>query len=478
MRRSVSRCALLLLSSLAPVFAQTPAATMAILEGDVVNSATSAPIAGARVKLGTGQAEPVYLRSDAKGHFLFNNLLPAIYLVSVDAPGFLKPAYPTPVQFMLPHKSASGSAECCMPGKIVSGSADADGTLHATVSIPLVAYAAITGRVTDPNGVPIENCPVEAFMKRPVETSHTSGYPRGGIRKLPDGKTEIASAGSVQTNDKGEFRVGRLEPGAWYVVAKKLNYGGGWESSFRTTYYPGTLDLASAKPLGLAAGQEARAEIRIVRQSGIRVAGHLIKPAGEESAAGSLLYTNITLVPEQNVLTNSNGPFTTGKDDYQLEDVLPGKYTLLALTRDTSTDPYGGNHKPVYGLMQPFEAGDQDMNGVDLVLRPLRDLSGAVTFSDGCTPFPVRVVARAVSPARGASLEAVSGADGSFLLHRPSPGRYAVEVSDPSMPGQPPVRAASMRMGDRDVRQAGFEAPIESGQALRIEIDCNAGGQR
>ena len=46
------------------ILAQTPAATTAILEGDVVNSATGAPIAGARVKVDTQQqAAPLYGKS-------------------------------------------------------------------------------------------------------------------------------------------------------------------------------------------------------------------------------------------------------------------------------------------------------------------------------------------------------------------------------------------------------------------------------
>jgi hypothetical protein len=265
------------------------------------------------------------------------------------------------------------------------------------------------------------------------------------------------------------------------VVANRTGSLGIWESSYRITYYPRALDLASAKPLELAAGEQARADIKIARQNGIHIAGRLVKPAGPEYPSGPLLYTNIALVPETNYLTNANGPFTTGGDDYEFHDVLPGKYTLMALTRDASTDPLGGNQKLVFGLTQPFEAGDRDMSGVDLVLQPLRDLAGAVSFPEGCTPFPVRINANAFSALAPGQVETVSGADGKFVLHGLVPGKYTVRVYSGAEPsnGYQPVRVASMRLGDRDVVRDGFESPVSGDQPLRIEVACrNSGVQR
>jgi hypothetical protein len=294
--------ALLPLLTLAHIHAQTPATIRAILEGDVVNAATGAPIGGARVKLDTTQTEPLYLRNDAGGHFLFGNLSPALYRLSVEAPGFLKPAL-TFVDFMVPHSSAAGSAiggahtsTCCLPSATVTRSTDADGTLHARISVPLAAYAVIAGRVTDPDGVPLEDCAVEILRKQPVPATGSSGP---FAHALPDGHNEIVPVTTVHTNDKGEFRAARLEPGTFYAVANKPAIRGAWESGDRPTYYPHAIDLASAKPLELAAGDRARANIRISRQPGIRVAGRLAKPEGAQYPSGPLLYTNIVLVPEQ-----------------------------------------------------------------------------------------------------------------------------------------------------------------------------------
>jgi hypothetical protein len=168
-------------------------------------------------------------------------------------------------------------------------------------------------------------------------------------------------------------------------------------------------------------------------------------------------------------LRNASRLSTTGRDDYEFNDVLPGRYTLMALTRDASTDPYGGNRKAVFGLMQPFEAGDHDMNGVDLVLQPLRDLTGTVTFPEGCAPFPVRISAQSFRGLAAEWPEAVSGADGKFVLRGLGAGHFTVSVSSS---GQT-MRVASIRLGDRDVEKDGFDSPLAGDEPLRIEIPCD-----
>jgi len=443
-----------ILPLLSPAYARAEnvAAKRAIVEGDVVNPVTGAPIAGVRVKLDPRQAEPLYLKSDAAGHFVFREVPPALYLWSVDAAGFLLPQ-PSFLDLTVPEKgpicAAPGSAHTATGG--FDTSTDRDGTIHARISVPLTAYAVVTGRVTDPDGMPLEDGSVAFLLKRPVQTAGDGAedYPRA----------------TVQTNDKGEFRAARLEPGTYYVVANKSNLPGSAESGYRATYYPRAIDLASAKPLELPAGGRARADIRIASQAGIRIAGRLVKPAGPDGSGGPETYTNIVLVPERGFLITGDGPSAIAKDDYALDDVLPGKYSVIALTREMSIDPLGGNQKPVFGLMRTIEVGAVDMNGVDLVLQPLRDLSGAVSFPAGCTPFPVSIRAQSM---HSTPADAVSDADGKFILRGLGAGKFTVSVSSP---GQW-MLARSMRLGNRDVEKDGFESPLAGDEPLLIEVGC------
>jgi hypothetical protein len=246
-----------------------------------------------------------------------------------------------------------------------------------------------------------------------------------------------------------------------------------WPASYRSTYYPHAVDLASAKPLTLAAGERISADIEIAHQAGVRVAGQLVRPAGVPSSSGSLIYTSVALTPEQDI-ANSNGPFTSGQDEYEFNDVLPGKYTIVAVTRDASSDPFGGNQKVLFGFMQHLEVAAHDMNGVDLNLQPVRDLAGAIAFPDGCTPFPVTVDFDSRNQVAGGQTKIPVGTDGKFTAHSLATGHFTVSVSRPDVF----VRVASMRLGDRDVVKDGFDAPLSSDEPLLIQLACGNSGRQ
>jgi hypothetical protein len=452
--------------------AQTAAATGAIVEGEVVNAATSVPIAGAHLKLDPGQGEPLYLKSDAEGRFLFRNVALASYSVSVEAPGFLRPTYPLYLDLTGPRQSSICPATGCghAPADPFDISADADGTPHARISIPLTAYAVVTGKVTDPDGVALEGWTVQILVKQPVPKTGNSG---SFANPLPGGRDEINTKASAVTNDKGEFRAARLEPGTYYLMATKPAFAA-TESRYRATYYPHTLDVASAKTLELAAGDRASANIQIAGRSGIRIGGHLEMPAATEDAGSPSRYSILVLAPKDDHLAGTYGPVAVLKDEYEFNDVLPGSYILMAVTREASGDPFGGSHKAVFGLMRSIETGDSDRNVGDLVLQPVRDLAGTVNFGRGCGPLPVTIHASSSSPIGGGQVEAASGADGTFVLRGLGVGSYTVSLS---RPGQF-VQAASMRLGDRDVAAEGFESPLLNDEPLRIDVACGSSGGR
>ena len=462
---------LLFLLWLPATLAQAPAPLPADLEGDIVNSTTGAPVAGARIKLERSLAEPTYTRADAHGHFRFGNLDPGIYTLSAGSPGFLKSstAYVDLTAFRPDGgdgvmrgfiQVGYGSA---VPAATITNSTDSSGTQHAKATVPLLAYGVITGKVTDPYGVPLADTTVEVLAKAPVPANGSASPPARSMQ--------------VRTNDKGEFRAASLEPGSYYVVANKSNGITTWESSYRITYYGGATDLAAAKPLTVGAGEQVRGDVSLVRKSGVHVAGRLIKPPGIEGSDGPMVYTNVALVPEQNPLLNANGLFANGRDDYRLDDVLPGRYVLMALSRDTSTGPFGGNQKELFGLIRPIEVGDGDVDNFDLTLAPLRDISGTVTYREGCTPAPLHITAQNRGPLGWRQPEAISDADGKFVLHALTTGRYNFSIFAEAGPGRimPPV--ISIRHGARDVLKDGFESPYPGDEPISITVGCQNPGR-
>lgn len=331
--------------------------------------------------------------------------------------------------------------------------------------------------MTDPYGLPIVSCTIELLTK-------PSGQP-GALPASPG--SNMTRQASVQTDDRGEFRISGLAEGTYWLVANKGNgaIAQTWESSHRITYFPASTSLDNAKPLSLRAGETVDADVQIVRTAGVRIAGKLILPPGAlesavqvpEAMPRTFLFTNIALVPVGNALMNSNGPFVTGSETFEFKDVLPGKYTLTALTRDAASDRTGINQKPLAGLTREIEVGKQDMLAFDLALEPLRDVAGEVAFGEGCKAAPLEIRAAGFNPVAGGHAKATSGADGKFVLTGLIAGSFQISASWVESPGAM-LHVTSIRLGDRDVQANGLDAPYSGRDPLRIAVECSNNGRR
>src|ERR1017187_3301566 len=189
-----------------------------------------------------------------------------------------------------------------------------------------------------------------------------------------------------------------------------------------------------------------------------------------------MVYTNVALVPEQNTLLNANGQFANGRDDYRLDDVLPGRYVLMAVSRETSTGPFGGNQKELFGLIRPIEVGDGDVDNFDLTLALLRDISGTVTYRQGCTPAPLHITAQNRRGLGWRQPEAISDADGKFVLHGLATGRYYFSLFQEGGSGRAMPPVISIQQGARDVLKDGFESPYAGDEPMRITVGCENPG--
>lgn len=134
---SYLRHAFCLMGFCAVLFAQVSSPT-GIVEGDVNDSTTNKPIAGARVRLQAG-ALALFSRCDANGHFEFQGVPFGTHAVTVERPGYT---------------SASGKARLS-PNRI-----------RAEVHVSLQPYAVISGKITDSAGAPLEGVNVELLTVR------------------------------------------------------------------------------------------------------------------------------------------------------------------------------------------------------------------------------------------------------------------------------------------------------------------------
>ena len=160
------------------------------------------------------------------------------------------------------------------------------------VSIRLERTGAIVGRIADENG--------EGLLGIEVLALRRSEF-RGRVSLTPD----YGSRGS--TNDLGQFRLFNLSPGDYVVVAAPVvttptdssrDLGTTRRSGFVTTYYPGTREVADARPVVVRSGKDVT-DVNVSLASGplARVAIDALdshgQPLGREASATLNLVSDV-----------------------------------------------------------------------------------------------------------------------------------------------------------------------------------------
>jgi len=186
-------------------------------------------------------AAPPVAFTDSDGRFEIAGLDAGRYSVSARKAGFVPVTY-----------GARRSGEPPIMIELADGG-------RATVSIRMPRSAGISGRIVDQFGEPIEGALVTAERLIRVE-----------------GRLTTRAAGSVMTDDLGEYRIGAL-PASRYVVSayvNRMNEGMVFFSadtdavmipemisripgmSQVRTYYPGVIGLGQAQPIEVRTGEE------------------------------------------------------------------------------------------------------------------------------------------------------------------------------------------------------------------------------
>ncbi len=279
------------------------------VKGRVVDGVSGNAIARARVTL-QGPTR-VTVVTDASGAFAFANLPPGSINLGVDKATYLNTRFPTPGRTVRTN---------FRPVML------ADGQAMEGVVIPMFHGASIAGRVVDANGDPVDFAQVSALR-----------IPGPGRIGRP------MMRGGVSTDDRGEFRVGRLEAGT-YLLQVSARRGPspddmGTSAAPGTaplpqplpTYYPGVLSLEQAQPITIEKGQSAT-DIEIALAEGIpgTVIGTVTMSNGSGFPAGNA-YVNVRRVTTE---ANRMDGFSTGtaiRPDGTFRLVLaPGDYMIEA----------------------------------------------------------------------------------------------------------------------------------------------------
>ncbi|MGA2144077.1 MAG: carboxypeptidase-like regulatory domain-containing protein [Bryobacteraceae bacterium] len=322
------------------------------LSGSVLNSQTGEPVANALVTAlrapSPGELErlqrPGATLPDAAqalnfktaftgpgGEFQFTGLTGGQYNLQAQKPGFMVPSDPATTR--------PSFVELCVS---MTG-----------VQVKLAPLGVIEGKIVDQYGDAIRNVNVRLIVANVI-----------------DGDRSESIRQTKNTDDTGLFHFGNVAPGKYYV--KLTGKAGGtymyvgdnssplhdtWES-FTPTYFGGS-DIGSAPAINIAAGTQARADFTLSLQPAFKVRGELKNFVAHETVTFELLQGNDDATPSRAALDG-----TTGK--FEIEDLLPGSYTLRATQGQKARGEVAVTVK------------GEDVSGVALALSPPVTVTGTV----------------------------------------------------------------------------------------------------
>lgn len=440
MARAIRVLPLLLAGGLFPPLApaQPP---RGIVEGEVVDISTGRAIPGARVRLRSSPDDPIFATADDQGRFRFSGLPLKSYELAAHFPGFIP-----------------SDARAARNGVALVSLNRASTT--ADVNLEMQPYAVITGTVTDAFGVPVAGLTVEALQRFPAGERHSSCGP-----SLSEPGYQYVAASCVRTDDRGEYRLAPLAPGPYYVyVQSDYEFGSTGPISQphdplrRATLDPSALHPADAKEVAATPGKEVRADIRLIRGGGVKVAGRVTGVL--ENAPGRYTRVGLRHIPPA---TASGGSADVVAGSFVISDVLPGRYLIAAV--QYAPGSIGQSDVLSYGS-RTIDVGDEDIAGIDLSLAPTPDITGEIVFQEGCRSAPVFIQIQSASYHHEVH---VIASDGRFVFRHLVPDRYNVyAVPD----GAAPLVPQSATLGGVDVLHTGFDITAGSTGPLRILMGC------
>jgi hypothetical protein len=320
------------------------------IAGMVVKLADSAPLRRARVILQStdDRTRIISVLSDAAGHFQFKGIEPGRYHLSVNRAGFVAQQY--------------GQKKPGDPGALLSLRS---GQELKDLLFRLIPSAVIAGKILDEDGEPLPEIAVSALRQVYLE-----------------GKSSLSTETTAQTDDRGEYRLFGLAPGRYFVSAVFSQWGRfsrGDESEevqpnqqgYAKMYYPGTPDVSKATAIAIKEGEEIPSVEIFMRQVLVyRIRGHVYKQVTHKAGT----QTNIFLMPrsKSREWTGEQQSFIQKQDgSFELADVLPGSYVLVAMWFDE------GRH---HITRVPIDVGNADVDGVSMAITPGTDISGRIIW--------------------------------------------------------------------------------------------------
>lgn len=422
-----------------------PAGPGGKVSGTILDSLTGQPLRKVTVRLsrrampvgglgitmgGPGNAGGLAATTGDDGKFAFDAVPAGNYFVSAEKSGYIR-----------------GNYGARSPRGMGSPITVQDEGVLAAVDVKLLPQSAISGRVLDADGDPIQNAMVQVAMQ-----------------SYQGGKKRLQVVGMGQSNDRGEFRVANLPPGKYFVSVEAPflppTIEGEGESkdrtSFTRTYFPGVTEESAAAPIDIQAGNEVaninvtQRKVPVYRVSGVVRGLTGTSDAGRvnvslQPADGGNGFRRIVMGDNSNIA--ADGTFT-------LKNVVPGNYVANVVRFAGRPRTLGSTRVTV---------SRQDVEGVSITIAPGGNLQGKVRVEgDQAAKLDGSRVNLSGAAMMGMA-EGRVGADGAFTITEVSAESAYLRYAPPQG-----FYVKDIRFGGQSYLKQPL--PLESGTAGPLEI--------
>lgn len=360
------------------------------VEGTVVNAVTGEPLSRALVRLDVpGVPRAVFTRQN--GHFEFSAVPQGSAVLTPRKPGYMVSERETQFSSRISVDASTGP-----------------------VTLRLLPQAVITGHVEDSNGDPIDGANIRVW--------------RIVVR---DGRKRREPIAGLRTDEDGNYRLAGLQPGKYYIAVQARNDLLASTAKAKmgypaAVYYSSALNLGSATPIQLAAGQVMQADFAVGMEPVFTLSG-AVSGFGPGQTA-SVQITN--LAGEQMFF-----PMRVDRSgSFEIRMVGAGAYNIFSRALGNPNDSLvaetrvnvSGNVKDIHLALEP---------GITIPVAVRFESTQPQPERNG-TADPVRLTFRSrdtssQSPIQAKDIYPVLGpGDGRdhFLIHNLPPGTYSVEV--------------------------------------------------
>ena len=421
----------------------------------MLNDSTGEPLRRARVVLHPLEAglTSTGTEADDEGHFLLRGIPKGTYNLTAERDGFLTSAQPLTGGLRMPPAFELKS-----------------GQQISSITFRLRPWAVLSGRIRYDDGEFGVGVRVQVYR-----TDHIRG------------RSAYSLAATTAANDRGEYRIYGLVPGAYLVAASNdaptpANFreqptvdAQGRElpaMGYMTTFYPNTELMSQAVPIRLNYGQELGGIDLFLRQARkVTLSGRVIDGITGETLAGA----NITL---ERVDASGNGTMPTNSvasfdhdGNFSIPSVSPGSYAVFVKgAGDAGTTVLTGH--------TILAVGSDDVTGLNLIATPSKSWTGRIV-TEGPGVFPPNAAPRISLEPRSMDAQVCSAnpkrdADsGAFEFACDVSRDETYDVFAENLPGD--YYLSAVRVGGADVRSFGLPGSIASGTPFEVVLDSRGG---